>query len=231
MKAFLTDLLPKVEPHIRSVLERSIYLIDAPEEELAHFIQDQSASLTVSPAGRLIERARVSYDLRGSDPVERQRAAVEFANRPGMALDNNAVAEIEEAIDDEDPLVREIAILTTIQLHRYRALRSADPALVYDSVKRLTQINHPVVISRLIEIVEKPQTTFTAEGGSVEEEFHLRSRMIALLRLVEWHTSDAQAAVQKRRFDQNKQIARAAGRALELFPGPWTGPLKGKKSN
>ena len=232
LKKFLTELVPKVEPHIRSVLERTIYLIDAPEEELAKFMKDQSTTIASTPAGRLIERARMSYDLRGSDPVERQRAAVEFANRPGMALDDNALAEIEEAIDDDDPLVRELVILTAIQLHRYRAMRSADPKLVYESVKKLTKINHPAVIPGLIEIVERPQKTYTAKGGGgVEDELHARSRMISLLRLVEWHTSDALSAVQKRRFDQNKQIARAAERALELFPGPWTAPLKSKKSN
>jgi hypothetical protein len=231
LKKFLTELLPEVEPRIRSVLERTIYLIDAPEEELAQFIQDQTSTVASTPAGRLIERVRMSYDLRGSDPAERQRAAVEFVNRPGMALDNNALAEIEEAINDEDPLVKEVAILTVIQLHRYRAVRSADPKLAYESVKKLTNINHPTVIPSLIEIVEKPQKTYTTGGESLEEEMNVRSRMIALLRLVEWHTSDAQSAVQMRRFDQNKQIARAAERALELFPGTWTGPLKSKKSN
>jgi hypothetical protein len=231
LKKFLTDLLPKVEPHIRSILERTIYLIDAPEEELAQFIQDQSSSIATTPAGRLIERARMSYELRGSDPADRQRAAVEFANRPGMALDDNAVAELEESIEDDDPLVREVAVLTTIQIHRYRAMRSADSELAYESVKRLTTINHSAVIPSLIEIVEKPQTTFTEGGGSLEEELNSRSRMIALLRLVEWHTTEAQAAVRMRRFDQNKQIARAAERALELFPGSWTGPLKSKKTN
>jgi hypothetical protein len=230
LKAFLTDLLPEFEPHTRSILERTIYLIDAPDEEKAQFIQSQSATVASTPAGRLIERARLSYDLRGSDPIERKRAAVEFANRPGMALDKNAIDEIEEAIDDPDPLVKEVAILTAIQLHRYRAMRSADPNLVYESVKRLTNINHSAVIPSLIEIIDKPQKTYAREGGGrVEEETSARTRMIALLRLVEWHTSDAQSAVQKRRFDQNKQIAQAAERALELFPSPWTGPLKGKK--
>jgi hypothetical protein len=230
LKNFLIDLVPKVEPHIRTVLERTIYLIDAPEEELAQFIKDQSTTIASTPAARLIERARMSYDLRGSDPIERQRAAVEFANRSGMALDDNALAEIEEAIDDDDPLVRELVILTAIQLHRYRAMRSADPKLAYESVKKLTKINHPAVIPSLIEIVERPQKTYTAEGGgSVEGELHARSRMISLLRLVEWHTSEALSAVQKRRFDQNRQIAKAAERAIELFPGPWTAPLKIKK--
>jgi hypothetical protein len=231
LKKFLNDLVPEVEPQLRSILERTIYLIDAPEEEVAAFMQNQSTSVALTPAGRLLERARVSYDLRSSDVAERQRAAVEFANRPGMALNDNAVAEIEEAFDDEDPLVREVAILTAIQIHRYRAMRSADPSLVYVSIKRLTDINHPAVIPSLIEVIQKPQTTFVGEGGAGESEVSSRSRMIALLRLVEWHTSDAQSAVQMRRFDQNKQIARAAERALELFPGPWTGPLKSKKAN
>ena len=229
LKKFLNDLIPEVEPHIRSILERTITLIDTPQEELADIAQAQTASLAATPASRLIERARFSYDLRGSDPVERQRAAVEFANRPGMTLDDNAIAEIEKAIEDEDPLVKEVAVLTTIHLHRYRALRSADPTLVYNSVKKLTQINHPAVIPGLIEIIEQPQRTYTTGGGSAEEEIHVKTRMIALLRLVEWHTSDALTAIQKRRFDQNKQIARAAERALELFPGAWTGPLKGKR--
>lgn len=231
LKKFLNDLLPEVEPQIRTVLERTIYLIDAPEEEIAALMQSQSTAVALTPAGRLIERARVSYDLRGSDVAERQRAAVEFANRPGMALDDHAIAEIEEAFDDHDPLVREVAILTAVQLHRYRAMRSADPSIVYESVKRLTDINHPAVISSLIEIVEKPQTSLDSEGSSQEGEVSARARMIALLRLVEWHTSDAQSAIQMRRFDQNKQIARAAERALELFPGSWTGPLKSKKTN
>ena len=231
LKTFLSDLLPKVEPHTRSILERTIYLIDAPEEERAKLVQDQSSTLASTPAGRLIERARMSFDLRGSDPIERQRAAVEFTNRPGMALDDNAIAEIEDAIEDDDPLVRELMVLTSIQLHRYRAMRSADAELSYEAVKRLTTINHPAVIPSLVEIVEKLQPTLTATGESNEVDLHGRSRMIALLRLVEWHTTDAQLAVQKRRFDQNKQIAQAAQRALELFPGQWKGPLKGKKPN
>jgi hypothetical protein len=167
-------------------------------------------------------------DLRGSDPIERQRAAVEFANRPGMALDETAIAEIEDAIEDDDPLVRELVVLTSIQLHRYRAMRSADPVLSYEAVKKLTTINHPAVIPSLVEIVEKLQPTFSSAGESSEVNLHAKSRMIALLRLVEWHTSEAQVAVQKRRFDNNKQIAQAAQRALELFPGQWKGPLKSK---
>jgi hypothetical protein len=50
---------------------------------------------------------------------------------------------------------------------------------------------------------------------------------VAVLRLIEWHTPDARQAVQARLFDRDEQIVRAAERALELFPGEWSGPLKG----
>jgi myosin heavy subunit len=228
LRTFLTNLLPEVDPPIRSVLKRSIELIDTPEEELAKMTSQEATVTAQTAAGRLIERARVSYDLRGSDPAERQRAAVEFTNRQGMALDEDILAELEAAIEDQDPLVKEVAILTTIQIYRYRALRSADLLLAHDAVKKLTNINHSAVIPALVEIVEKPQTGYIGEGEITEESINARSRMIALLRLVEWHTSEAQKAVQMRRFDTNKQIARAAERALELFPGDWSGPLKGK---
>lgn len=225
LRAYLTDLLPEVDAPIRSVLKRSIELIDTPEEELARMSAQEATVVAQTAAGRLIERARVSHELRGSDPAERQRAAVEFSNRQGVALDDDLLEEIEIATEDEDPLVKDVAILTTIQMYRYRALRSADLFLSHDSVKKLAQINHTAVIPALIEIVEQPITGYMEEG---EESINVRSRMIALLRLVEWHTSEAQKAVQMRRFDQSKQISRAAVKALELFPGDWSGPLKGR---
>jgi hypothetical protein len=49
--------------------------------------------------------------------------------------------------------------------------------------------------------------------------------MVALLRLVEWHTPDAQYAMRGRQFDRDLHIVKAAKRALELFPGDWTGRL------
>jgi len=231
LRSFLTDLLLEVEAPIRSILKRSIELIDTPEEERAKMISQEAVVSSQTQAGRLIERARVSYDLRGSDPAERQRAAVEFANRQGVALDDEILEEIESAIEDDDPLVKEIAVLTTIQIHRYRALRSADILLAHDSVKKLASINLITVVPALVEIVEQPRMDFMDDEKMAEESVNVRSRMIALLRLVEWHTSEAQRAVQMRRFDQNKRIVRAAERALELFPGEWSGPLKGKPTS
>jgi molecular chaperone GrpE (heat shock protein) len=52
LKTFLSELLPEVEPHTRSILERTIYLIDAPDEERAQIMQDQASTLASTPAGR-----------------------------------------------------------------------------------------------------------------------------------------------------------------------------------
>jgi hypothetical protein len=37
----------------------------------------------------------------------------------------------------------------------------------------------------------------------------------------------AQQSVRGRLFDRDEHIVKAARRALELFPGDWSGPLKG----
>ena len=50
--------------------------------------------------------------------------------------------------------------------------------------------------------------------------------MVALIRLVEWHTPAAQSAVRALRFDRDSHLVRAAEKALEVFPGDWKGPLK-----
>ncbi|NIM93890.1 MAG: hypothetical protein GTO18_09295 [Anaerolineales bacterium] len=226
LKLYLEELQRDVDEEMRTKLERAVYLIDAPDEVLDEMRRDISAPRKQTEASRLIERARTSYDLRGSDPVERQRAAVQFANRAGMAQDDDVIKEIEGAMADPDPLVSEVAILTAIQLHRFRALRVADLTIAHESVKKLAKINHIAAIPILIEVLENPRTGFVAEGEDAEETDNSRSRMVALLRLVEWHTSEAQNALRLLKFDQNKQLVKAAQRSLELFPGEWTGPLK-----
>jgi hypothetical protein len=91
-------------------------------------------------------------------------------------------------------------------------------------------MTHPSVIPILIEILENPQTGFVIEEGETIESNNDRSRMVALLRLVEWHTADAKAAIKGRQFDRDEHIVKASDRALELFPGVWSGPLKGTGS-
>ena len=76
-------------------------------------------------------------------------------------------------------------------------------------------------------MLENPRTGYVEEQEDTVESDNSRSRMVALLRLVEWHTPEAQFAIQGRKFDKDPHIIRAAERALDLFPGAWAGPLKG----
>jgi len=229
IRAYLNELLELGEDMVKPAIEQALYLLDAPEEELAR-LQGPLEIQQLTPAGRLIERARTDYDLRGSDQTVRQREAVNFANRAGIAQDDEALGEIEAAMNDPDPLVRELAVLTNIQIQRFRALRVADLDMAHEAVQHLSRLSHPSVIPVLVEILENPRTGFSAgEEGAVDSDNN-RSRMVALLRLVEWHTAEAKSAVYGRKFDLDSHIAKAAERSLELFPGPWSGPLKGTGS-
>ena len=226
LRAYLEELQALGEKQLEPSVRHALYLLDAPEEELSRLAEAPGEVTALSPAGRLIVRARTEYDLRGSDSAPRQRAAVEFANRPGLAQDDEIVEEIEAAVSDADPIVREVALLTLIQLYRFRAMRVAELESAHKAVQKLAALSHAASVPALVEVVENPRTGYVrGEDGTVEET-NDRSRMVALLRLVEWHTPEAQVAVQGRQFDRNQQIAKAAKRALELFPGPWSGPLK-----
>lgn len=226
LKAYLNEILPITDGALKMMIERTLRMIDAPEEELARLAQEEEAVISRTPVDRLVERARTSYDLRGSDSSERQRAAVEFANRPGMVMDDQVVEELEVAMHDADPLVSEISALTLIQIHKNRALQFAELSTAHESVKQLAKLNHRAVIPALIAVLENPRTGFVSEGEKTQEQDNTHSRIVALLKLVKWHTPDAKKAIQMRRFDQKSQIVSAAERALELFPGEWSGPLE-----
>lgn len=227
LRAYVEELIALDDPDFKAAAQHALYLLDASEEELAALAEQAKVRPEAkSPAARLIERARTEYDLRGIDSAPRYRAAVEFANRPGMAQDLQAIAEVEQHITDPDPMVREVALLTVIQLHRFRALRLADLDSAHRSAQRLAQINHQAVVPVLIEILENPRTGFVNTAQGPVEADNGRSRMVALLRLVEWHTAEAQAALRARLFDRDPAIVKAANKALELFPGAWSGPLK-----
>lgn len=228
LRAYLDELLSLNEPLVTATVERALQLLDTPPEERGPF-QEQASAKEQTPAERLLERARTEYDLRSSDPSARMREAITFANRPGMAQDDDIVHAIAEAMEDPDPLVRELATFTTIQLHRFRAMRFADLDAAHQAVQVLARINHPAVIPALIEIVEKPRIGYVQEEGQAVNKENGPSRMIALLRLVEWHTAEAQNAIRALTFDRDEHIVKAAKRALELFPGPWTGPIKSAK--
>jgi hypothetical protein len=223
LREYLTNLLELDDPNVRAAVEHTLRLLDAPDE--AGQMPGASVELPyeqASPAARLLARARNEYDLRGSDPAPRQRAAVEFANRPGLSQDENLIAQLEAGLDDPDPIVREVATLTLVQIHRFRAMNLADLDAAHESVKRLAKIDHLAAVQPLIEVLSTPRSGFS-QG---QEERNSSSRMVALTRLIEWHTAAAQSAIQARRFDQDPGIFRVAMRALELFPGEWSGPLR-----
>ncbi len=107
-------------------------------------------------------------------------------------------------------------------------MRVADLDMSYASVQKIASLNNLAAVPVLIEVLENPRTGYVkGEDGAMEEAGNNRSRMVALLRLIEWHTPDAKLAVHKVRFDQDPDIVKAAERALELFPEDWSGPLRG----
>jgi len=227
LRAFLEELKLLEDVEVRAAVEHALYLMDAPPEELERLAAERGRpDAARTPVGRLIQCARTERDLRGPDPAPRLRAAVEFANRPGMALDQEAIAEAESFFSDDDPIVREVATLTAIQLYRFRAMRMADLDAAHAAVQALAKIPNPGAIPVLVEIAETPRTGFVMLDGNTVETENGRSRMVALLRLVEWHTAEARQAIRARRFDRDSNIVRAANRALELFPGEWDGTLQ-----
>ena len=222
LRDYLNQLLTLDDESVRPAVEHALYLMSASDEELARLAQSQVQARPTTPAGRLIERARTEFDLRGNDPAPRRRAAMEFANRPSLAQDDAVIAEIEAALNDADPWVREVAFLTALQLHRFRAIRLADLDAAHASVERLTRFDDPAVIPILIAVLENARTGFTQ--GTEGNNKH--SRLLALEYLAAWHTPEAQKAVRARTLDRNEAIAREAQRALDAFPGEWTTSAK-----
>lgn len=224
LRSFLNELIEYQEDLITPTVERALMLLDLPpEERLQH--EAEKEVMDQSPAGRLLERARTDFDLRSSDSGIRQREAVTFSNTAGMAQDQAIIDEIANAIDDPDPLVQELAVLTTIQLYRFRANRIADLEEAHEATQYLARMNHPAVIPVLIEIIDNPRVGYIEEGGEAIQKDNSRSRMVAVLRLVEWHTAEAQTTLRTLKFDRDPHIVKAAERALELFPGQWSGRI------
>jgi hypothetical protein len=226
LRAYMEEMKTLGDPIVTFSAEQALEMLNAPEEALARFQAEQERS-PLTPAARLLQRARREYDMRGSDVAPRQRAAVEFANRPGVAQDDKGLEELEAAMADGDPLVRETAILTCIQIYRFRALRLAELDDAHEAVQRLAKLDHRAAVAPMIEVVLQPRSGYLNGPGGMVEGDNSKSRMVALLRLVEWHTPDAQAAIQQLRFDRDSHIVRAAEKSLQLFPGEWKGPLKG----
>jgi hypothetical protein len=189
-------------------------LIDATDEELAQLAAKQTRARSTTPAGRLVERARTEFDLRSQDPAHRQKAAFEFSNRSGMAQNDDALAELEAALGDPDPIVNEVITLTLIQMHRFRAIRLADLDIGLVSTERLASFTHPAAIPALIEVAQAHRTGFTHVDNAVVESNNRPLREAAIRRLVSWNTPQALAAVHARRQDRDSYIVEVANRAL-----------------
>lgn len=229
LRSLLNELLELNEELITPSVERALMLLDLPpEERLQHEAEEETEAQT--PAGRLLERARTDFDLRSSDSGVRQREAVTFANIPGVAQDLAIIDEISAAMEDSDPLVQELATLTTIQLYRFLANRFADLEAAHEATQYLARLNHPAVIPVLIEIVQNPRVGYIETGEETIQKENNRSRMVAVLRLVEWHTAEAQKTLKTLKFDRDPHIVKAAERALELFPGQWSGKINRETS-
>ena len=227
LRAYMAELEGMGDPMVAFSARQAIEFLDAPEEALERFQAGQDAG-PKTPAGRLLQRARSEYDMRGSEVAPRQRAAVEFANRPGQAQDDAALAEFEAGMSDGDPMVREVATLACIQVYRFRALRLAELDQANAAVERLVKVDHRASVAALIEVMAQYRTGYLSSPTGMVETDNGKLRMAALIRLVEWHTPDAQSAVRALRFDRDSHLVRAAEKALEVFPGDWKGPLKGQ---
>ena len=66
LRNLMNDLLELEEEMIRPAIEHAIYLLDTPADELAT-LDTQSEPVQLTSVQRLLERARIEYDLRGSD--------------------------------------------------------------------------------------------------------------------------------------------------------------------
>lgn len=219
LRSFLGDLMVVNDAGVRAAAEMVLYLLDHPEEAASG--KRRARPQTASVASRLIQRARTEFDLRDVEPDARRRAAVEFANRPGVSQNDAALAEVQAGMEDGDPVVREVAALTAIQMHRFRAMRLGDLEAAHVSVEWLARQKHRAVVPVLIEIVSTPRTGYLPGQGEQAEADNLGSRLRALVALVEWRTPQAQAAVRARQHDRDPQMMEAATRALEAFPGEW----------
>jgi len=225
LRAYMQELQGMGDPMVAFSARQAIEFMDSPEEALASLQAGRDAGPN-TPAGRLLQRARKEYDMRGSDVAPRQRAAVEFANRPGFAQDDAALQELEAGMSDADPMVREVATLACIQVYRFRALRLAELDQAHLAVERLAKFDHRAAVAPLIEVMSQHRTGYVSTPTGMVEGDNGKSRMAALFRLVEWHTPDAHIAVQALRFDRDSHLVRAAEKALEVFPGDWKDPLK-----
>jgi hypothetical protein len=232
LQATLQELLNCGDEEIAASVREAQRLMAMDPEEKAALLNQSLSSAPTTPVGRLLERARTAYDLRaGGSPTSRQRAAVEFANRTGIAQDDANLAELEQALGNTDPVIVEVAERTIVEILRFRALRVAELEISREATLRLAGWKNPLVVPVLIEILRTPRTGFITVDNELKEESNSASRLAALIALVEWRTREAQDAIRMSAFDRDPQIEKAAVRAMEAFPGDWSGNPSQEQTN
>lgn len=226
--AALDELLTCGDPEVVEAVNKAKQLLAMDPAEKAALFNQAAAATANTPVGRLVQRAQTSYDLRNGGPTVRQEAAVEFSNRSGMSQDDGVLAELETAVGNSDPVVSELALRTLVQILRFRAVRVAELDTAQAAVQKLVKIQSSFVVPVLIEILKNPRQGYLMVDGSLQEGTNNTARLQALIALVEFRTKEAQDAIRMRRFDKDPNIANAAERALQAFPGEWSGnPEKG----
>jgi hypothetical protein len=225
-KAMLTaleELLGCGDVEVVEAVKRAKQIMAMDPEEKAALFNKAAAATANTPVGRLVQRAQTSYDLRSGGARVRQETAVEFSNRSGMSQDESIIADLEAALEDPDPVVSDVAIRTLVQILRFRAVRAAELDTGQAAVQKLVKIQNPVVIPVLIEILKNPRQGYLLVDGNLQEGSNGPARLLALIALVEFRTKEAQDVIRMRRFDKDPNIANAAERALEAFPGERSG--------
>jgi hypothetical protein len=223
MLAGLEDLLGCGDAQVIDEVQKAKRLLAMDPEEKAALFSKTGAVLSNTPVGRLLERARSNYDLRNGGPVVRQEAAVEFSNRPGIGQDDSILPELEAAAQSPDPVISDVAVRTLVQIFRFRAMRAAELDTVQSAVQKLVKIQNSIVVPVLIEILKNPRQGYVLVDGNLQEGSNGPSRLLALFALVEWRTKEAQDAIRRLQFDRDPNIFNAAERALQAFPGEWSG--------
>ncbi len=219
----LDELLTCGDAEVAAGVEKARRLMAMDPEEKAGLFARTVAAAANTPVGRLMERARSSYDLRNGGPVVRQEVAVEFANRSGMAQEESILTDLETASQNPDPVISDVAIRTLIQVLRFRTVRAAELDTVHQAVQMLAKIKNPLVIPVLIEIMRTPRQGYIYVNGNLQEGANSASRMLALITLVDWRTREAQDAIRARSYDRDSAIVNAVEKALQAFPGDWDG--------
>lgn len=221
LNAYLTELDALGDADLHAGVAHIRYVLTASDEQLTELARQQATTQSSTQAGRLLERARTEYDLRGTDPEPRRKAAFEFANRTGVAQNDALLAELEAAAEHPDPQVKALATLTVIQMYRFRAKQLSDLDAVHAAVRRLAELKHPSVVAVLAEVAQTPRTGYSTDAaGAVISGNNLRTRLVALEALALWHTPEAQSALRTCVRDREPQIAAEASRLLEAAPGP-----------